>query len=138
MADQVDASVLWRASTHAGISGLVAASRIFFVSIPESTSIGTRADQLENALVIHRVSEIPEAPGSGLDGGLEHWRARFQFSAYSTTHADARAIASEVKAAFQGYQDGTIKSCDYAGGGMDLYVPDTRVHHIPTDFFVSY
>lgn len=132
MADAVDEALCTRLIGYAALAALIS-TRVYWIETPENVALGSAT--LPNAIVIQRISDNPETV---IEGTVAGEMARFQFLCLSTTHAGARAIATQVRRALQGYRDSTLLACEFAGGGMDLYDPETRIHHVPVDFFVQY
>ena len=131
-ADPIDIAIYARLMGFQGLTALVY-NRIYKIEVPEDLPVIAGG----NAVVFQRISETA---GTCIDGSVTETTARYQFSAYSVnSSADARSISKQLSAAMQGYRVAPIRACEStAGGGMDLYDPDTRIHHIPIDFFVTY
>lgn len=129
----VDDSIYERLSTFTGITDLVG-TNIWKIEVPEASTPQPSANF--SALVFMRVSDTSE---QSVDGDALLNTARFQFSCFSNiSPRQARLISIQLRLALQGYHGGEIMASSFAGGGMDLYESEDRMHHIPVDFFITY
>lgn len=66
---------------------------------------------------------------------------RFQFSVFSKRYLEAKNIAAELRGIIQRYK-GTMGNTRVIQGvwegSRELYEPDTKLHHIATDFKLIY
>lgn len=66
---------------------------------------------------------------------------RFQFSVFATRYLDAKNVAAEIRNILQRYKGniGRYRVIQIAwDGSRELYEPDTKLHHIATDFKIIY
>ena len=75
------------------------------------------------------------------DGPTETREALYQVSSWARTYTEARAVATAIRTALEGYRGamGTVNvSTIFAEGGRDLYDDDLRIHHHAGDFTFLY
>lgn len=125
-------SVLYtRLTTHAGLSALTAL-RVYPNVLPQNVSYP--------AISFRRVSsERPSAMGS--DIGLV--RARFQFDVWAESYdlaPGARTSAEQVRLALQRWSDAgpPVVQEVFFLNDLDLFEPQTALHHVALDFEVNY
>lgn len=129
----VDDSIYDRLTSFTGITDLVG-TNIWKEEVPEENT-PLPSDSF-SALVYFRVSDVAD---QSIDGDVLLNTARFQFSCLSNISSrTARLLSVQVRLALQGYHGGEIMASSFAGGGMDLSEPETRMKHIPVDFFIQY
>lgn len=66
---------------------------------------------------------------------------RFQFSVFATRYLDAKNVAIEIRNILQRYKGdmGGYRVIQIVWeGSRELYEPDTKLHHIATDFRIIY
>ncbi len=69
------------------------------------------------------------------DGFSQLSNSRYQVSVFADTYSSAKSTAKQVKEGFEGWKTTTVSGI-FLTGEMDLYEEDTKIHHIPLDFFV--
>jgi hypothetical protein len=123
-----------RLATFAPLTALVQTGgdppRIYVPPLPLST--------LKPAITHFRVFADRPAQAMGADGPIR--RARFQVDSWGDSKSSAFDVAKQVHAAlarFKGTSDGvTIHDVLTISDGLDLYEPDTKLHHIVQEFEV--
>lgn len=78
----------------------------------------------------------PRVHTMGKDPGLKY--PRFQFTAWATTYAGAKAVAEQIRLAIQDYTTttGTTIQASILDNELDTYDPDTGHYGIPVDFII--
>lgn len=117
-----------RGVAHAGLSALIS-TRLYPGVLPQKCTYP--------AVNYSRIF-ASRVPAMGADTGLV--RARFQFDIWADTYAAARAVAEQVRAAYQRWRNtaGTVIQDIYFVGEVDLYEDETRIHHAALDFEIIY
>lgn len=117
-----------RGRTHAGLTALIG-TRLYPGVLPQKCTYP--------AVNYSRVT-APRVSAMGADTGLV--RARFQFDIWAETYAAARAVATQVIAAYKRWNTTTGVTIQdiYLVGDVDLYEDETRIHHPALDFEVIY
>lgn len=117
-----------RGVAHAGLSALIG-TRLYPGAMPQKCTYP--------AVSYWRVA-ASRVPAMGADTGLV--RARFQFDIWAEKYADARAVAAQVRAAYQRWRTTTGVTIQdiYFVGEVDLYEDETRIHHAALDFEIIY
>jgi hypothetical protein len=117
-----------------GITTLVS-TRVYSFSIPQSATLP--------CLVIQRIDTPRELTMdmSGATGTLAH--PRFQFDAWATTYASAKAITDAVRAALNGKTGSTgagavtvTLRASLAGNETDGFDPNVRLYYRVSDFVI--
>lgn len=85
----IESVIYDRATGHAGLSALVS-TRVYPNVAPQNVTV---------PFVTYRRVSAVRPSGFGSDVGIVE--ARFQFDMYATTYSGARAVAEQVRAAFQ-------------------------------------
>lgn len=121
-------------SAYAGLTALIS-TRTYLMLIPQGVTIP--------CLTLQRIStsRILTHQTSGATGDLA--RPRFQFDAWATTYAVAKAIIDQVRAALNG-KTGEIGSGDNAytiqaalvEDEVPEYDPETKYYRCRSDYFV--
>lgn len=83
------------------------------------------------------ISEVSAGREYSHDGYSKIMRPRWQVSVYGSSYIEAKTAAKEVIAAMEGWAADGIRFAPVAGS-VDLYEEDTKLHHIPVDFFIYY
>ena len=72
--------------------------------------------------------------------GFSHlFQPRIQFSCWATTYAEAKDVASKLKAALEGFRGisgGTTLQGAFVATDIDDYEPGTKLYRVITDFYV--
>lgn len=85
-------------------------------------------------LVYFKVSSVRRYQSDGRDGTE---RARVQVSAYASTYSASKDLAGKVIAAMDDFKGGTIEQTNaFVQNENDLFDLETKLYHIPADFFV--
>ena len=85
-------------------------------------------------LTIAKVSEQKDYTHDGASGLT---RPRFQINVFANTYPQAKLAAVEVKEAMDNWQADGIRFAPLQNE-IDLYEEDTKLHHVPLDFFIHY
>jgi hypothetical protein len=78
-------------STYAGLAALVG-TRIYPILLPQNPTLPAVTYQMISGIDDHCISEDPD-----------NTEARFQFTAWGTSAASARAVAKQIKKAFKNF-----------------------------------
>lgn len=118
-------------STYAGLVSLIS-TRVYAFKIPQGATLP--------CLTFFRVSTPREAThdSSGIGNELSH--PRFQFDAWATTYASAKAISDQVRAALHGKKS-TIATGVSINGSLaqderPTYEPETQLYRVSSDFII--
>lgn len=124
----IESALYDRARTFAGLSALVG-TRIYPNLQPQQVA--------DKSVTFRRISS-QRVSAMGADTGLV--RARYQFDAWAKTYDGARAIADQLRLAFQRWNTttGTVVQDVYVLNDVELYEDDTQTHHVAVDFDVVY
>ena len=118
------ATILARATTHAGLSALIGA-RCYPLRLPDTPTFP--------ALSYQRISSSEKAGTSGVH------HPRYQFDCWGTTYVQAEAVAVQVEAAFAEHR--AAGTPDYRGGQrvgqLDTYDPATGRYRVIVDMRLS-
>ncbi len=61
--------------------------------------------------------------------------SRFQVSVFADNYGSAKNTAKQVKDGLEGWKTSEVLAT-FLAGEMDLYEDDTKIHHIPLDFWI--
>ena len=117
---------------QSAITALVG-QRVYFVQAPQ--------DVTKPYIVVTKISGVRE---HSHDGSNHLARPRFQLSAFSTTYANAKSIASALQTALQGYKGTMGGTGGVAVGAVfyedetDLYEENTGLYQVALDFFITH
>jgi len=95
----IEAGLVYKLTNTAGITALVS-TRVYLETIPQGATLP--------CITYQRIS-TPRLTAHDTSGSAGTASPRFQFDAWATTYASARAIADALRAALNGYK-GTITS----------------------------
>ena len=126
----IEEAIYSRLSGYSPLSALVGA-RIYPSKLPQDVTFP--------ALCYLKISETSEHI---FGGDIEARTARIQVSAFADNYYGVKNISKQIKAALRRYAGTigtvTIEDILIEGGEMDLYEPETGIHHIPIDASVIY
>jgi len=107
-------------TTHAGLSALIV-GRCYPVKLPQTPTLP--------AVTYQRISSVSTY---SQDGDSNLYRARWQFSCWSTGYVEAFEVAQQVKAALNLWK-GTFGDPAFIENMMDFYEPETGIYHHVVD-----
>lgn len=121
-------------SGYSGLTALIS-TRVYLMAIPQGSTLP--------CLTYQRISTPRELTmqSSGATGDLAH--PRFQFDAWATTYASAKAIIDQVRAALNG-KTGSIGTSPYAltiraalvEDERPSFDPNTNLYRCQSDFII--
>lgn len=124
----VEAVLYGRATGHAGLSALIG-NRFYPVLVPQN--------ETGDAVSYQRIG-AERVTASGANPGLV--RARFQFDAWSATHPGMRALAEQLRQAFERWNTAgppVVQDVHFLNE-LEDFEPATRQHRGTLDFEVIY
>jgi hypothetical protein len=125
-------------AVHVRLAGFAALTALVGTDPPRIYAPPLPTNFLRPAVSHFRVYGERPAVAMGADGAIR--RARFQVDSWADSKASALAVAAQVTSAlarFRGTSDGvTIHDVLVISDGLDLYEPDTKLHHIVQEFEV--
>ena len=121
----IEETIFSRLSTFAGLIALVS-TRIYPVIMPQGVT--------HPAVTYQLISGIREA-AMGSDPGMV--RARFQFTAWASTHLAARNVIKQVRLALERYRVATVEDC-FVETEYDVFDEDAILHGRGLDMIVHH
>ena len=126
----VEEALYHRLANFAGLAALVS-TRIYPMRLPPAVTLP--------AVTYQRVSGV-RVQSLGGPTGLAS--PRFQISVWASTYSAAKAVATQIRYALDGFQGNMGASPFINVGGitleneLELIDPDTQLFHIPSDFTI--
>ena len=130
----IEEGIVYYLTHFSGLTALIS-TRTYPLKLPQGCTLP--------ALTYQRISTPRELTHDQQAGGLA--MPRFQFTAYGTKFADAKAVINQVRAALNGYKGSfgtgtkTVKVWgSLSANEQDNYDPDSGLYWTMADYFIHH